>query len=235
MKCPNCSKDASDDADECLNCGFILAKWRAAQAAGASGATMGSATAVEAPARVASGSEGVSMETLALFGLLLLAFGYYWFFERAGAPYSGPNRVVGRNECAFSGEVLDLYRLQPVGGVRVNLTPRAVAVTDADGKFFVKVKPGKPYAVELAHARFRPGYVEGFGRDWREAPWEQRVRAARPMVEAQAAADPAAPAAAPSARPAELDCDPGQERVFNFALVPLTVTGDEQAAIDKVP
>lgn len=227
MTCPNCSKPVTEADQECLNCGFILSKWRAAQAGQASGAVSGggggSTTVLPRQSAGEDSSAGVKLETLLLFGLFLSVALYYFVFK----PRAGGEGAVSRGKCAVSGEVLDIYKLQPVSGVRLVFGPRSQAMTDGFGKYIATLSPGATHQALLSHGQYKPAPIEGFGRDWREATFEQRVRAAR-VAEALAAAPSGAPAGA------ELKCTAGEEQVFNFALVPLSVGTDEKALIDAV-
>ena len=217
MNCPNCNKEQADDVAECANCGFILAKWRAAQAAQAAGT---------APAPMPMESEGSGSQTLILLvtGVLLIGgVGFYLYGGSASGDEGESGMILGPGYCALSGEVVDLFRLDPVADAQLTLKPKGRARSDKAGRFFVKVKAGIPYHLNLAHAQFKTTYVEG---SWKDAAFDQRVRASRMLEKAGTEDDPSAKT---------IECVSGEERSLTLGLVPKNLTPDEKKDIDAIP
>lgn len=214
MKCPNCSKDANDDAVECVHCGFVLSKWRSAQAA---------LPAATAAAPSPSGDDsGMQPWILATLGLVLIA-GVFFVLHGSGDADSGEAGIpLGPGYCAFSGQVIDLYRLEPIKDARLTLKPKGAARSGRAGRFYVKVKSGIPYRIQIAHGDFHPMWLEG---SWGEATFEQRVRASRILEKAGTDDDP-------STKPVE--CSSQEERSLTVGLVPKSVSADEQKDVDAV-
>lgn len=216
MLCPNCSKEQGDDAAECGNCGFILAKWRAAQAAQASGTA--------APRPMVVEESGGQTWVLIVAGVLLVGGGMFFLYGSGDAGDSGEaGMALGPGYCALSGEVLDLYRLDPVKNAQLALKPKGQARSDKSGRFYAKVKAGIPYHIKLTHPDFDPTFIDG---SWRDANFEQRVRASRLVAKAGLADDPSDKA---------YECASGVELSLTLGLVPKTITLDEKKDIDAVP
>ena len=216
MQCPNCSKEQADDAAECGYCGFILSKWKAAQAA------QPSAPAAPRPME----SEGSGSQTLILLvvGILLVGGAGFFLYGGGSAGDEGESGMtLGPGYCALSGEVIDLYRLDAVVDAQFTLKPKGRTRSDKSGRFFVKVKAGIPYHLSVAHPQFKPTFVEGA---WRDAAFDQRVRASRLLEKAGTDDDP-------SAKPFE--CASGEERSLTLGLVPKNLTPEEKKDIDAVP
>lgn len=219
MKCPNCNREAADTEEECT-CGLVLTKWRNPPKAAAPAPAPAARPAAPAPA--ADG--GNSLTGLLVVGALLIGAVWYSLHGSAddASDQGGSASVAGTQNCAFSGEVVDIYSLEGVRGARVDFGPKAVRQTDASGHYWIRVKPSRKYNVAVAQPKYLPEYIEGFGRDWREAPLDQRVHAAR------AASDG-------TAHDLEnFECSAGDERIFNFALVPKVPPADLKAQIDAV-
>ncbi|MBI4424848.1 MAG: hypothetical protein HY554_14040 [Elusimicrobia bacterium] len=231
MKCPNCGLESPDAEADCRRCGLVFAKWRAAAA---------SASASAAGPRAQGTDEApISLETLLLFALLLSVAAWYFLHGRAGGrPQALPDGAVQpreasaaggavENPCILEGEVLDVYRLRPVVGARVFFRPRFAGVTDGRGRYEVRVTAGSGYWAEFSHGDYQPNFAAGFSRNWREAPWDQRVRAARTvLLEIERGEGPS--------KAADYACDSGRRKAFNFALLPKELSDEEKGRIAAV-
>lgn len=232
MKCPNCRLENQETEAECKRCGLIFAKWRAASS--------GVGPTPSAPREAAADAAPVALETLLLFALFLSVAGWYFIHGRrpaaeARAETAAEVQTMGagaasggvENPCLLEGEVLDIYRLRPVIGSRVFFRPKFAGITDGRGRYEVRVTAGSGYAAEFAHGDYQPNFVAGFARNWREAPWDQRVRAARTvLLELERGEGPS--------KAADFSCEPGRRGTFNFALIPKDVTDEERERISAV-
>ncbi|MBI4349122.1 MAG: hypothetical protein HY553_19955 [Elusimicrobia bacterium] len=214
MKCPNCNREAADDAVECANCHFVISKWRSAQSA--------RPAAAPEPKAPSGEDSGLQPWILALAGLVLVV-GVFFVLHGSGDADSGEGGSLGPGYCAFSGVVIDLYRLEPVKRAQFTLRPKGAARSDGAGRFYVKVKSGIPYRLQIEHADFKPTWLEGA---WRDATFEQRVRASRILEKAGTEDDP-------STKP--LECRSQEERSLTVGLVPKAVSPEEKKDIDAVP
>jgi len=167
MKCPHCQAEEPEGATECPSCGFIYAKWRAAQAG------------TNTPVPVARKEEESS--PVVLWGGLAAAVLAYVFFFRQPAPapaseaaprqaQTGPAAPAQAAEPVpegwwrLQGRVVDITRSKPVAGVLLVLKPGgARAVTDSNGLYQLSGAPidGTNYVLDVTHPRFRPEHLSG--------------------------------------------------------------------------
>lgn len=232
MVCPKCGEKAAYEAQEkCAACRQVFSTWKPG----------GGAAVAQAPVSAAapSGASPDPPRRLDLrwmvAALLLLSVGYVARLALEAAPemtmWLSPFAAGGRikNPCFLEGEVVDIYRLTPVEGARIAFDPKFASVTDAAGKFSVRVKADQAYAPHFVHNDYRSLHLDGFSRDWRQATLQQRQAAVR-VAETYAAEQNSQ-----VLRTIEYRCKRGEARTFNYALIPVNLTDEERVRFLATP
>ncbi|MBI4345554.1 MAG: hypothetical protein HY553_01785 [Elusimicrobia bacterium] len=229
MVCPKCGEKAAYEAQEaCTSCRLVFSTWKPG----------GGATATEAPVAAKPlpvpepSAPWVDWRLVAgLVAVLAAAFALRGLGAAKLFVYLSPGAPGGRvkNPCNIEGEVVDIYRLTPVEGARIVFDPKFASVTDADGRFSVRVKAEQAYVPIFTHSAYHEAHIDGFSRDWREATEGQRVHAVRAAEARAAETDPRVP------RAAQYKCRRSESRVYNFALIPRELTDEERARFAAIP
>lgn len=229
MVCPRCGEKAAYEAQgECASCRLVFSTWKPG----------GGATALEAPVAArplpVGAPPSVRVDWRLVVALVAALAGAYALRNLGTAKlfvFLSPGAAGGRvkNPCDIEGEVVDIYRLTPVEGARIAFDPKFASVTDAEGRFSVRVRADQAYTPLFRHSAYRDGHIDGFSRDWREATLEERVHAVRATQARAALDDPRVPLAA------GYKCRRTESRVYNFALIPLDLTDEERTRYADVP
>ena len=224
MVCSKCGEKAAYEAQEkCSSCEQVFSVTETPIAS-----TPSPSSSPDAPSRAIDPKWVVAL--LVLAALAYVARLYLQSNPEATmwvSPFSAGGRI--RNPCFLEGEVVDIYRLTPVEGARIAFDPKFASVTDAAGKFSVRVKADRPYAPHFVHSDYLGLHLDGFSRDWREATLEQRVAAVK-MAESHSLEQNSQ-----VLRTIEYRCKRGEARTFNYALIPVNLTDEERIRFAAKP
>ncbi len=228
MKCPNCSLEADEGAQECPGCHLIFAKWKAAAER-------------PRPAAQSASSEGGSGKWVGLVILAACAWGYSRFsgksadagLKSAGAvtakestTHSSGTFTPPSDHCGYEGRVLDLALQTPIPGAKVYLGAY-VGSANASGRYRIIVRSMRGECNPFPSVR-HPDYQKNYWtRHFPDISPEERLAMREKVF-----------------TPERIKGEAGKATVVNFSLFPNTIPESllnqiaknaEETEIEEIP